>query len=122
MNLQILNFGNMKTINPETFCIKNGGKNIQPKVTWYEIPPAKSYALIMEDAYSIYGNTVHWFIPTIYDGTVIQGLNSYNELGYYGPCPVKNTGMRIYSFVLYSLDKILNFNTNVKIKSFYYET
>ena len=117
MNLQIYNFGNIKYINKKTLCIKNGGKNVQPIITWYDIPLAKSYALVMEDAYSINGNTIHWFIPTIYDNIIIQGLNSYNKLGYYGPCPPKNTGMRIYSFVLYSLDKILNFNTKYKIES-----
>jgi phosphatidylethanolamine-binding protein (PEBP) family uncharacterized protein len=117
MNLQIINFANTKIINNKTICIKNGGDNIQPTITWYEIPPAKSYSLIMEDAYSINGNTVHWFIPTIYNNILINGLNSYDKYGYYGPCPPKNTGMRIYVFILYSLDTIFNFDTRIKIES-----
>ena len=118
MNLQIINFYDKKTqINKDAFCIDRGGKNIQPIVTWHSIPPAKCYALVMEDPYSIYGNMVHWFVPVIYDNVCVKGLNSLNKFGYSGPCAPKNTGMRIYIFTLYSLDKIYNFDTSIQIKS-----
>ena len=118
MNLQIINFGDNKNqINKNSFCIKNDGNNIAPIITWNEIPHSKSYALIMEDPYSIHGNTIHWFLPSIYKNTVINGLNSYNKYGYFGPCPPINTGKHKYIFTLYSLDTILNFDLTKKIKS-----
>lgn len=71
----------------------------------------------MEDPLSINGNTVHWFIPTIYDNKIIYGLNSYKTIGWYGPCPPPNTGIHKYIFTLYALDKIVNFNIKKQIKS-----
>ena len=55
----------------------------------------------MEDPLSIRGNTVHWFIPTIYDDKIINGLNTYKKYGWYGPCPPRNTGKHKYIFTLY---------------------
>lgn len=118
MNLQILNFYDDKTqITKKYFCKNHGGENKSPKVVWKKIPEAKSYSLIMEDPLSIYGITVHWFIPTIYDKKIIYGLNSYDKLGWYGPCPPFNNNLHKYIFTLYSLDKILNYDVSKKIKS-----
>lgn len=71
----------------------------------------------MEDPLSINGNTVHWFIPTIYNDKIIYGLNSYNKIGWYGPCPSPNTGIHKYIFTLYALDKIFDYDISKKIKS-----
>jgi phosphatidylethanolamine-binding protein (PEBP) family uncharacterized protein len=118
MNLQILNFYNEKTqITKKYFCHKNGGKNKSPIVKWKDIPDASSYSLIMEDPKSIHGNTIHWFIPTIINDKIEYGLNSYNKFGWYGPCPPPNTGIHKYIFIVYSLNKIIEFNTKKKIKS-----
>lgn len=118
MNLQILDFYNNETqITQKYFCKKNGGKNKSPRVIWKELLQAKSYSLIMEDPLSINGNTVHWFIPTIYDNKIIHGLNSYNKIGWYGPCPPPNTGKHEYIFTLYALDKIFDYDISKKIKS-----
>lgn len=118
MNLQVIDFHNKNTqITKKYFCKKNGGENKSPRVIWKELLQAKSYSLIMEDSLSINGNTVHWFIPTIYDNKIIYGLNSYKTIGWYGPCPPPNTGMHKYIFTLYALDIIVNFNVKKQIKS-----
>lgn len=123
MNLQVIDFYNKETqITQKYFCKKNGGKNKSPRVIWKELLQAKSYSLIMEDPLSVNGNTVHWFIPTIYDNKIIYGLNSYNKIGWYGPCPPPNTGIHKYIFTLYALDKIFDYDISKKIKSSqYYE-
>ena len=118
LELDIRNFYNKKTqITKKFFCKKNGGQNISPQVTWNPNPKAKSYSLIMEDPLSIRGNTVHWFIPTIYDDKIINGLNTYKKYGWYGPCPPINTGKHQYIFTLYALDNIFDFNIQKQIRS-----
>ena len=101
----------------KNFSVKNGGQNISPQVTWNQNPKAKSYSLIMEDSLSIRGNTVHWFIPTIYDDKIINGLNTYKKYGWYGACPPRNTGKHQYIFTLYTLDNIFDFNIQKQIRS-----
>ena len=118
MNLQINNFYNKETqITKKYFCKKNGGENKSPHVIWKKIPKAKSYSLIMEDPLSINNNTIHWFIPIICRDKIICGLNSYNKIGWYGPCPPHNTGIHKYIFTLYALDKILKYDISKQIKS-----
>jgi len=118
LELDIRNFYNKKTqITKKFFCKKNGGQNISPQVTWNQNPKAKSYSLIMEDPLSIRGNTVHWFIPTIYDDKIINGLNTYKKYGWYGPCPPINTGKHKYIFTLYALDNIFDFHIQKQIRS-----
>lgn len=118
MNLQIENFNNKSTqITKKYFCKKNGGENKSPQVIWKKIPQAKCYSLIMEDPKSINGNTVHWFIPTFCRDKVIYGLNTYNKIGWYGPCPPSNTGIHKYIFTLYALDKIFEYDISKQIES-----
>lgn len=118
MNFNIINFYNKKTqITRKYFCKKNGGHNISPHIKWNKIQGAKSYSLVMEDPLSIHGNTVHWFIPAIYDDKIIYGLNTYKTYGWFGPCPPENTGKHQYIFTLYSLDNIFDFNLKKQINS-----
>lgn len=118
MNLQIKNFKNDKTqLNQKCFCLKNGGENILPIIIWKKISNAKTYSLIMEDPYSIHGNTIHLFIPIISKLKIMYGLNSYDSFGWYGPCPPPYTGKHKYIFTLYSLDKFFDYNIYKKIKS-----
>jgi phosphatidylethanolamine-binding protein (PEBP) family uncharacterized protein len=118
MNFQVLNFYNKDTqITKKYLCKKNGGENKSPHVIWKKIPDAKSYSLIMEDTQSVNGTTIHWFIPTIYNGKNIYGLNFYNKFGWYGPCPPSNTGIHKYVFVLYSLDQKFDYNIEKPIES-----
>lgn len=95
------------------------GANVSPPLSWNGIPEkTKSFAIIMDDPDAPMGTWVHWVIYNI-PGTVtsieekkgaaeikaIDGLNSWPEKGYNGPCPPGGT--HHYVFKLYALDKIL---------------
>jgi len=112
MNFRVENF------RKDTFCIKNGGKNKEPTILWEDRKDCLySYALIMEDPYSIVGNKVHWYIPIIYNNIIYEGINSENKYGWSGPCPPIDSGYHEYIFTLYRLDKKLDYRSNRKIKS-----
>ena len=94
------------------------GENINPHLVIHGVPEkAKSLALVMEDPDAPGGLWVHWVawdIPpdtreirehTVPFGTG-EGLNSWGESGYGGPCPP--SGTHRYFFRLYALDTKLH--------------
>ena len=93
--------------------------NISPPLSWTGFPEkTKSFAIIMYDPDAPMGTWVHWVIYNI-PGSVssleeknsgaqinaIEGLNSWEEKGYNGPCPPGGT--HHYNFKLYALDRTL---------------
>jgi len=93
--------------------------NVSPALSWSGFPEkTKSFAIIMDDPDAPMGTWVHWVMYNI-PGTVtsleeelnvakinaIDGLNSWIEKGYNGPCPPGGTHR--YVFKLYALDKTL---------------
>lgn len=95
------------------------GSNVSPTLSWTGAPEkTKSFAIIMDDSDAPMGIWVHWVMYNI-EGTVnnlaeklsvqeikaTDGLNSWGEKGYYGPCPTNATHR--YIFKLYALDKSL---------------
>jgi phosphatidylethanolamine-binding protein (PEBP) family uncharacterized protein len=118
MDFRVVDYKNKyNIIKKKYFCEKNGGHNVIPHLYWKSSKFHASYALIMEDPKAAVGNVVHWFIPTITNKKIIQGKNYYNNFGYHGPCPPPNTGIHEYTFILYGLNKVLNFDANISIKS-----
>jgi Raf kinase inhibitor-like YbhB/YbcL family protein len=93
--------------------------NVSPPLSWKGFPEkTKSFAIIMDDPDAPMGTWVHWVIYNIPDRVTsleekksteqinaIDGLNSWNEQGYNGPCPPGGTHR--YNFKLYALEKIL---------------
>lgn len=78
-------------------------------------PETVSFVLMMDDPDSPSGDWLHWLaydIPgdtrQILEGQEvgIQGTNSWNRLGYGGPCP--GQGEHRYYFRLYALDRMLD--------------
>jgi Raf kinase inhibitor-like YbhB/YbcL family protein len=105
-----------KTIPSKYTCDSD---NVSPALSWSGSPAkTKSFALIMDDPDAPMGTWVHWIIYNI-PGAVttleekngakqinaIEGLNSWNEKGYNGPCPPDGTHR--YHFKLYALDIML---------------
>ena len=102
------------------------GRDASPPLAWGHPPQGtKSLALIMDDPDAPVGIWVHWVIynlppearslpealPTdgqLPDGS-LQGKNSWNKLGYGGPCPP--SGTHHYFFKLYALDTTLSLST-----------
>jgi Raf kinase inhibitor-like YbhB/YbcL family protein len=113
-------FKNGSSIPAEYTCIS---KDISPTLAWSGQPAAtKSFALIMDDPDAAGGTWVHWVIynipasarglqeaaPTkvqLADGS-LNGVNSWGNLGYGGPCPP--SGTHRYFFKLYALDTMLD--------------
>jgi len=113
-------FKNGSSIPAEYTCIS---KDVSPALAWNK-PPAgtKSFALIMDDPDAPGGTWVHWVIYNIpasarglseaapikaqlTDGS-LNGINSWGNLGYGGPCPP--SGTHRYFFKLYALDLMLD--------------
>ena len=122
---------NMSLISPD---FKNNGKipvkftcqgdNISPELKINGVSPkTKSLVLIVDDPDAPAGTWVHWVLYNIppkteiisenqRKGSVIlnwgayQGLNSWNKIGYGGPCPP--SGTHRYFFKLYALKQNLS--------------
>ena len=99
------------------------GENISPSLTWTNPPSGtESLALIFDDPDAPVGTWVHWVLfnmpsemrslpeavgpdPILANGT-LHGSNSWNSIGYGGPCPPG--GEHRYFFKLYALDSVLD--------------
>ncbi len=105
------------------------GKNISPELYWSDPPEGtRSFALICDDPDAPAGTWVHWVIYGIIEksnnlsegipasesvlGGVLQGINSFGNIGYGGPCPPKGKPHR-YFFKLYALDSKLSIKSGV---------
>lgn len=106
------------------------GENKLPEFSWRHFPSkTKSFAIICQDPDAPQAEPwVHWVIFNIPhsetkiheqlgrteylpNGTT-QGLNSFNRIGYDGPCPPPGKAHR-YFFTLYALDTVLNLKERV---------
>ena len=100
------------------------GKDISPPLVWSPGPQStRCYAVIVDDPDGPRETWVHWLAWNIRDtmlpenvgrqtevetalGHMRQGSNSFNRVGYTGPCPP--TGTHRYFFKVYALDKSLD--------------
>ena len=126
MKFLINNFINKNNkINKEYLCLRNGGNNICPKMSWSCVNNAKSYIIIMEDPdattdTSVFVHLTLYIIPdetcsiNIYENknTFYFCKNYLNENSYFGPCAPENTGSHRYIFTIYALDNVINFTNN----------
>ncbi len=95
------------------------GEDISPPLSWGSVPGGtQSIALILDDPDSPSGTFVHWVLydlPADVQGLPEnlppdkafpvggeQGVNSFDVLGYRGPCP--SSGTHRYFFTVYALD------------------
>lgn len=99
------------------------GDDVSPPLEWTDPPDGtKSFVLINDDPDAPAGTWVHWVLFNIPatarslpegvsddrefpDGSR-NGRNSWNRLGYGGPCPP--SGTHRYFFKLYALDTVLD--------------
>jgi Raf kinase inhibitor-like YbhB/YbcL family protein len=108
-------FENGKAIPAKYTCVD---ENILPALSWSNVPKGtKSFAIIMDDPDAPMGTWVHWVIYNIpgnltslregagaADIKANDGLNSWDEKGYNGPCPPNGTHR--YIFKIFALDKV----------------
>lgn len=114
-------FGEGDTIPIRYTC---DGSDLSPPLIWSGAPnTAKSYVLTCDDPDAPGGNWDHWVLfnlpidtTELHEGLfnretlpngAIQGLNSWGQTGYRGPCPPKGAIHR-YFFKLYALDTTLS--------------
>ncbi|WP_353662464.1 YbhB/YbcL family Raf kinase inhibitor-like protein [Hydrogenimonas sp. SS33] len=120
MRLESPAFENGGTIPARYTC---DGEDISIPLIFADVPAeAKSLALIMDDPDAPMGIFVHWLIynmpasleglpegvpnePYLEEG-ILQGVNSFGNIGYGGPCPPD--GAHRYMFKLYALDTHLD--------------
>jgi hypothetical protein len=112
-------FGEGQMIPREYTCV---GRDVSPPLEWSNIPEGTaSIAIICDDPDAPMGTWVHWVIynippsqrgldaeiPTKRElaGGAIQGINSFQKIGYGGPCPP--AGTHRYYFKIYALDTLL---------------
>ena len=96
------------------------GQDVSPPLAWSGVPAnAKSLVLIMDDPDAPAGTWVHWVLWNLpatthslpqgvpkreqLDDGVREGRNSFEKVGYNGPCPPAGQTHR-YFFRLYALD------------------
>jgi Raf kinase inhibitor-like YbhB/YbcL family protein len=105
------------------------GENISPPLEWNNVPDnSKSFVIIMEDPDAFLIDAVHWIIYNIpgninyleegvlkakwLPNDAIHGENSFNTIGYSGPCPKLRTHK--YSISIFAADTILPVNIGLK--------
>lgn len=98
--------------------------DVSPALTWTDAPAGtQNFALIMEDPDAPVGLWIHWVIYGVpgdahelaeglpkqdqLPGGIKQGRNSFQKIGYGGPCPPPGKPHR-YFFKLYALDTKLD--------------
>ncbi|MGC8781762.1 MAG: YbhB/YbcL family Raf kinase inhibitor-like protein [Anaerolineae bacterium] len=107
------------------------GADISPPLAWSNVPAgARSLALICDDPDAPLGTWVHWVLfnlppslnglpegvparPTL-EGGGVHGTNSWQRIGYGGPCPPGGTHR--YYFKLYALDTTLSLDSRATAK------
>lgn len=108
------------------------GENISPPLAWTNLPQsARELAIICEDPDAPKDSPfIHWVLYGIdadlhalpeamkHDdisplSQVLQGKNSYGEVGYQGPKPPMGHGWHRYYFRLFALDEKLNLETEL---------
>lgn len=100
------------------------GKNISPTLSWTNPPKeTESFTLMMHDPDAPSGVFTHWILfnipknvtqlpegvpskATLGNGAV-QGKNSFNKIGYGGPCPPSGS-LHNYRFHIYAVDRMLD--------------
>ena len=122
MQLTSAAFVEGETIPFEHTCDAPNSEDVSPQVAWSGVPlEAKSVALIVNDPAAPGGNWVHWMvydipsnITEIEAGThpdnpdpapagARQGKNSFDRIGYDGPCRF-DSDTHDYFFKIYALD------------------
>jgi Raf kinase inhibitor-like YbhB/YbcL family protein len=123
MKLSSNQFENQGQIPAKYTC---DGQNISPPLEIKEIPEnAQSLVLICDDPDAPAGTWVHWTLWNIEPNdnkieentkpqNAIEGITSFNSIGYGGPCPP--SGTHRYFFKLYALDVKLELDQNSKIE------
>ena len=96
------------------------GADRSPQLTW-SAPPSgtKSLSIVMDDPDASSGGFTHWLAVNLRPDTLtlpeavdsselggVVGINSFNRLGYSGPCPPRRE-LHHYFFRVFALDTVI---------------
>jgi Raf kinase inhibitor-like YbhB/YbcL family protein len=117
MALKILAFADGGRIPKRFTC---AGADVSPALSWSGVPAeTRSFVLLMDDPDAPGGTWRHWAVYDIPSdihelaqampkkaqvGTLKQGMNDFQRVGYGGPCPPPGHGPHRYRFRLLALD------------------
>ncbi len=104
------------------------GAELSPQLAWSAPPPGTaSFALVVTDPDAPGGTFAHWLLYNLpaetralpeglpkqrqLAGGALQGVNSFGQMGYSGPCPPSGSPHH-YHFTLYALNAKLNLPTD----------
>ena len=146
MEISSNSFQNNELIHKKFICEDKGGLNYSPHISWENIKESdiKSYALLFEDLDAPHArdtNWTHWLVPFIEKRNIDSihlpesileeksdlqlgesqiriknGYNSWDKLGYRGPCSPKGSEHK-YKLTVYALDIVLD-STDYNRKTF----
>jgi Raf kinase inhibitor-like YbhB/YbcL family protein len=108
------------------------GEDLSPSLSWSEpLSETQSLVILCDDPDAPAGTWNHWVffnvLPTIrslpegvppdqvVEGVGAQGSNSWQRVGYGGPCPPSGSVHR-YVFKIYALDATLDLNAGASVK------
>jgi len=126
MKLTSTAFDNGSTIPTRYTC---EGDNVSPPLSWEGVPDeAKVLSLVIDDP-DASGLFTHWVIynipvtpPGLNEGASLsdrfseglrEGLNSFGNQGYGGPCPPRGASPHRYKFRFFALDEALNLTERI---------
>jgi len=92
------------------------GADASPPLAWAGVPDeAVELVLVVDDPDAPGGSFIHWVVYRISaettnvgeagDANLINGVNSFGDTAWGGPCPPEGDGPHTYSFVLRALDE-----------------
>ena len=108
------------------------GDDVSPPLSWSELPPAAvQLALVVDDPDAPTAEPwVHWVLYAIPghqrslpEGTgrkgkraegLLEGKNSWDQMGWGGPSPPQGHGVHHYHFKLYALDETLELKSGLR--------
>lgn len=92
------------------------GENVSPPVRWTQAKNTDEYLLVMIDADAPGATFVHWLITQIdpqrssvgeneTPSEAVEGVNSFGDTGYAGPCPPEGDDPHGYEITVFALNR-----------------
>jgi Raf kinase inhibitor-like YbhB/YbcL family protein len=104
-------FGDAGSIPSEFTC---DGRDEPPRLEWSPVQGTGSHVLSVIDVDAPGGGFVHWLVYRI-PGTAselgggagggVEGVNSFSDVGYGGPCPPEGDQPHRYVFTIYAVEE-----------------
>jgi len=103
------------------------GEDASPAIRWSRVDNTEEYLLVMTDPDAPGGVFVHWKLLGIDPGRssvgrnqppseAVEGINSFGQTGYAGPCPPEGSDAHTYEITVYALNRDLELAPDVELR------